>query len=40
VRIALVRADSGFCTHGMIAELEAHELQYILSHCSNRTTGK
>ncbi len=26
VRVALVRADSGFCTHGMIAELDAHGL--------------
>jgi hypothetical protein len=31
VRVALVRADSGFCTHGMIAELEARGLQYILT---------
>jgi len=31
VRIALVRADSGFCTHGMIAELEARGLRYILT---------
>ena len=31
VRVALVRADSGFCTHGMIAELEARSLQYIMT---------
>jgi len=31
VRVSLVRADSGFCTHGMIAELEARGLQYILT---------
>jgi len=31
VRIALVRADSGFCTHGMIAELESRGLCYILT---------
>jgi hypothetical protein len=31
VRVALVRADSGFCTHGMIAELEARGLHYILT---------
>ena len=31
VRVALVRADSGFCTTGMIAELEARGLQYVLT---------
>lgn len=31
VRIALVRADSGFCTRGMIAELESRGLSYILT---------
>jgi hypothetical protein len=31
VCIALVRADSGFCTHGMITELEARGLRYILT---------
>lgn len=31
VRIALVRADSGFCTQGMIAELETRGLRYILT---------
>jgi hypothetical protein len=31
VRVTLVRAESGFCTHGMIAELEARGLQYILT---------
>ena len=31
VRVTLVRADSGFCTHGMIAELEARGLRYILT---------
>lgn len=31
VRIALVRGDSGFCTRGMIAQLEAHSLAYILT---------
>jgi len=31
VRVALVRADSGFCTHTMIAELERRRLQYILT---------
>jgi hypothetical protein len=31
VQISLVRADSGFCTHGMIAELEARGLSYILT---------
>lgn len=31
VRIGLVRADSGFCTHGMIAELEARGLSYIMT---------
>ncbi|MCX6953405.1 MAG: hypothetical protein NTV51_14735 [Verrucomicrobia bacterium] len=29
--MTLVRADSGFCTHGMIAALEARGLQYILT---------
>jgi hypothetical protein len=31
VRVGLVRADSGFCTHGMIAALEERGLQYILT---------
>jgi hypothetical protein len=31
VSIGLVRADSGFCTHGMIAELEARGLRYIMT---------
>lgn len=31
VRIALVRADSGFCTHGMIAELERRGLHYVMT---------
>ena len=31
VRVTLVRADSGFCAHGMIAELERRGLQYILT---------
>jgi len=31
VRVTLVRADSGFCTHGMIAELEARGLHYIMT---------
>lgn len=31
VRIRLVRADSGFCTHGMIAELERRQLPYIMT---------
>ena len=31
VRISLVRADSGFCTSGMIAELEARQLAYIMT---------
>jgi hypothetical protein len=31
VRISLVRADSGFCTRGMIAELEARQLAYIMT---------
>lgn len=31
VRIALVRGDSGFCTHGMIAELEQRGLRYVLT---------
>jgi hypothetical protein len=31
VCIALVRADSGFCTHGMIAELESRGLRYIMT---------
>jgi hypothetical protein len=31
VRIGLVRADSGFCTQGMIAELERQHLPYILT---------
>jgi Transposase DDE domain group 1 len=31
VRITLVRADSGFCTHGMIAELEGRGLHYIMT---------
>lgn len=31
VRVTLVRADSGFCTHGMMAELESRGLQYILT---------
>jgi len=31
VRVALVRGDSGFCTHGMIAELENRGLRYILT---------
>lgn len=31
VRIALVRADSGFCTHGMIDELERRKLHYIMT---------
>ncbi|HRE05546.1 MAG TPA: transposase [Opitutaceae bacterium] len=31
VRVSLVRADSGFCTQGMIAELEACGLQCILT---------
>lgn len=29
--MALVRADSGFCTHGMIAKLEARGRQYVLT---------
>ena len=31
VAVGLVRGDSGFCTHGMIAELEARGLHYILT---------
>lgn len=31
VQVALVRADSGFCTQAMIAELESRRLQYILT---------
>lgn len=31
VRIALVRGDSGFCTQGMIAELEQRGLRYIMT---------
>ena len=31
VRIGLVRADSGFCTRGMIAELERRGLRYIMT---------
>jgi hypothetical protein len=31
VRVSLVRADSGFCSHRMIAELEARGLSYILT---------
>ena len=31
VRVALVRADSGFCTRGMIAELERRRLHYIMT---------
>lgn len=31
VQIGLVRADSGFCTHGMIGELEARGLSYIMT---------
>jgi hypothetical protein len=31
VRVSLVRADSGFCTRGMIAELEARSLHYIMT---------
>jgi hypothetical protein len=31
VRIALVRGDSGFCTQGMITELETRGLHYILT---------
>jgi hypothetical protein len=31
VRVTLVRADSGFCTHGLIAELEARGLRYVLT---------
>jgi hypothetical protein len=31
VRIGLVRADSGFCTHAMIGELEARGLSYIMT---------
>jgi hypothetical protein len=31
VRIALVRADSGFCSHGMIDELERRKLHYIMT---------
>jgi hypothetical protein len=31
VRIGLVRADSGFCTQGMITELERRGLHYILT---------
>ncbi len=31
VRVRLVRADSGFCTQGMIAELEQRGLSYILT---------
>ena len=31
VRVTLVRADSGFCTRGMIAELEARGLHYIMT---------
>ena len=31
VRVALVRADSGFCTRGMIAEVEQRGLRYIMT---------
>jgi len=31
VRVALVRADSGFCTRGMITELEGRGLHYIMT---------
>jgi hypothetical protein len=31
VRVTLVRADSGFCTQGMIAELESRRLHYIMT---------
>ena len=31
VSIGLVRGDSGFCTHGMIEELEARGLRYIMT---------
>ena len=31
VKITLVRADSGFCTRGMIAELESRQLSYIMT---------
>jgi hypothetical protein len=31
VRIALVRADSGFCTQGMIARLDAAKLAYVMA---------
>lgn len=31
VRIALVRADSGFCSSGMLAELESRGLHYIMT---------
>lgn len=40
VRVALVRADSDFCTRGVIAELEARGLHYIMTAASRRSAAQ